>query len=241
VLATELCLAAGSLLAAESSTSNSTRKPSPRLASTHSANTHPLVKKTGAPTPASHSATHSKAASSSQSIHHTAGKTNGHASSVYTAKGAPNHAGSYAAQRKGNSGRSRYSKPVQPRTYNGQQRLARLHPAPERVQEIQQALIREGYMQGDPTGEWDSRTREAMLRYQTMHGFPPTGLPEAKSLMKMGLGPHPLSPELDHGEVGVANAGVTAPVQSVFSVSPDTPPGPQPAPSNLGTITPDTK
>jgi peptidoglycan hydrolase-like protein with peptidoglycan-binding domain len=113
--------------------------------------------------------------------------------------------------------------------------------APERVQEIQQALIRDGYLEGDVTGEWDSRTREAMLRYQTMHGFPPTGLPEAKSLMKLGLGPHPLSPELDHGEVGVASAGVTATVQSVFSVSPDSPSGSQPAPSSLDKVPPETK
>jgi peptidoglycan hydrolase-like protein with peptidoglycan-binding domain len=99
-----------------------------------------------------------------------------------------------------------------------------LHLAPQRVQEIQQALIRDGYLQGDASGEWDTPTRGAMLRYQTMHGFPPTGLPEAKSLMKLGLGPHPLSPELDHGEVGVASAGVTATVQSVFTRTPNTPP-----------------
>ena len=92
------------------------------------------------------------------------------------------------------------------RTLSGQQRLARLHLQPERVQEIQQALIREGYLQGDANGQWDSRTHDAMLRYQTMHGFPPTGLPEAKSLMKLGLGSHPLPPELDHGAVGVAHS-----------------------------------
>jgi len=105
------------------------------------------------------------------------------------------------------------------------------------VQEIQQALIRDGYLQGDATGEWDTPTRGAMLRYQTMHGFPPTGLPEAKSLMKLGLGPHPLSPELDHGEVGVASAGVTATVQSVFTPTPNTPPG-SPTSSPSSDITP---
>jgi peptidoglycan hydrolase-like protein with peptidoglycan-binding domain len=85
--------------------------------------------------------------------------------------------------------------------------LARVHIQPERVQEIQQALIREGYLHGDATGQWDSPTREAMLRYQTDHGFPTTGLPEAKSLMKLGLESHPLPPELDHGPVGVAAPG----------------------------------
>ena len=73
------------------------------------------------------------------------------------------------------------------------------------MQEIQQALIHEGYLEGETPGQWDSRTHDAMLRYQTMHGFPATGLPEAKSLMKLGLGSHPLPAELDHGEVGIAN------------------------------------
>jgi hypothetical protein len=88
--------------------------------------------------------------------------------------------------------RSRRRRPL-----SGRQRLARLHLEPGRVTEIQQALIREGYLQGDPNGSWDMRTRAAMLHYQTDHGFPPTGLPEAKSLMKLGLGPHPLPAELD--------------------------------------------
>jgi peptidoglycan hydrolase-like protein with peptidoglycan-binding domain len=85
--------------------------------------------------------------------------------------------------------------------------LAHLHLQPERVQEIQQALIREGYLQGDAKGQWDARTHEAMLRYQTDHGFPPTGLPEAKSLMKLGLGSHPLPSELDHAAGGGASPG----------------------------------
>jgi peptidoglycan hydrolase-like protein with peptidoglycan-binding domain len=96
---------------------------------------------------------------------------------------------------------------------------------PERVQEIQQALIREGYLQGDANGQWDSHTHDAMLRYQTDHGFPATGLPEAKSLMKLGLGSHPLPAELDHGPVGVAGAAqgdltATPPSQPVSQAVP---------------------
>ncbi len=109
------------------------------------------------------------------------------------------------------------------------------------MQEIQHALISQGYMQGEPSGEWDTSTRDAMLRYQTMHGFPPTGLPEAKSLMKLGLGPHPLSPELDHGQVTAANAGVTTPVQNVFTRTPNTPPDAPSSPADLSTIVPEPK
>jgi peptidoglycan hydrolase-like protein with peptidoglycan-binding domain len=72
-----------------------------------------------------------------------------------------------------------------------------LRPAPERIQQIQQALAQAGYLKEEPNGRWDDQTREAMRRYQADHGFPATGLPEAKSLMKLGLGPHPLPADLD--------------------------------------------
>jgi peptidoglycan hydrolase-like protein with peptidoglycan-binding domain len=75
--------------------------------------------------------------------------------------------------------------------------MARLRLQPQRVEEIQQALAHAGYLDRDANGKWDSATRDAMLRYQTDHGFPATGLPEAKTLMKLGLGPHPLPEELD--------------------------------------------
>jgi len=65
------------------------------------------------------------------------------------------------------------------------------------VEEIQQALVKAGYLDEEPNGKWDDRTRAAMRRYQADHGFPTTGLPEAKSLMKLGLGPHALPSNLD--------------------------------------------
>lgn len=76
-------------------------------------------------------------------------------------------------------------------------RLARLKLQSERATEIQQALIARGYLNQNPTGVWDDATRDAMRRFQQENQFPATGLPEAKSLMKLGLGPHPLPDELD--------------------------------------------
>lgn len=114
----------------------------------------------------------------------------------------------YATARRGTSARSRHSHPG-PLPSGAQQRLARVHLQPERIQEIQQALIREGYLHAEPSGMWDASTHDAMLRYQTDHGFATTGLPEAKSLMKLGLGSHPLPPELDHGPAGVSTPGAT--------------------------------
>jgi peptidoglycan hydrolase-like protein with peptidoglycan-binding domain len=81
-----------------------------------------------------------------------------------------------------------------------------MRPKPERIQEIQQALVQAGYLKEDPNGRWDDQTREAMRRYQADHGFPVTGLPEAKSLMKLGLGPHPLPAELDTSSGAKAGA-----------------------------------
>ncbi len=71
-----------------------------------------------------------------------------------------------------------------------------MRPEPQRVQEIQKALIEAGELHQEPTGKWDEGTREAMKRYQQGHGFPVTGLPDSKSLMRMGLGPHPLPPDV---------------------------------------------
>jgi hypothetical protein len=76
-------------------------------------------------------------------------------------------------------------------------RRARLRPEPERIEQIQRALAQAGYFNGQPNGLWNDQTREAMRRYQGDHGFPATGLPEAKSLMKLGLGPHPLPADVD--------------------------------------------
>jgi peptidoglycan hydrolase-like protein with peptidoglycan-binding domain len=85
-----------------------------------------------------------------------------------------------------------------------------MRPSPERIQEIQQALAQAGYLNAQPTGRWDDQTREAMRRYQTDHGFPVTGLPEAKSLMKLGLGPHPLPADLDTTSATTPGAGTAS-------------------------------
>jgi peptidoglycan hydrolase-like protein with peptidoglycan-binding domain len=86
--------------------------------------------------------------------------------------------------------------------HSSRQRLALLHLDPQRVSEIQQALIREGALNGPPTGVWDESTKDAMRRYQSGNGFAETGLPDAKSLMKLGLGPHPLPDEVQAAAAG---------------------------------------
>ena len=93
--------------------------------------------------------------------------------------------------------RSSAKRRVASRRVPSRQRLARLRLESSRVTEIQQALGKAGYLKQEPSGNWDDVTRDSMRRYQADHGFPTTGMPEAKSLLKLGLGPHPLPPEVD--------------------------------------------
>lgn len=61
--------------------------------------------------------------------------------------------------------------------------------APERVNQIQQALIREHYLTGEPTGQWDSTTISAMKKYQADQGWQTKLMPDSRALKKLGLGP----------------------------------------------------
>ncbi len=61
---------------------------------------------------------------------------------------------------------------------------------PERAREIQSALIREHYLSGEPSGAWDTRTQEAMARYQTDNGWQSKVTPDSRALIKLGLGPN---------------------------------------------------
>jgi peptidoglycan hydrolase-like protein with peptidoglycan-binding domain len=68
---------------------------------------------------------------------------------------------------------------------HGQQRIDS-----DRAREIQEALIREHYLTGDATGEWDARTQSAMERYQSDNGWQSKVTPDSRALIKLGLGPN---------------------------------------------------
>lgn len=57
----------------------------------------------------------------------------------------------------------------------------------ERATEIQRALIKAGYMDGPPSGQYDDATTQAMKQYQSANGLPQTGLPSAALLKKLGV------------------------------------------------------
>ena len=58
-----------------------------------------------------------------------------------------------------------------------------------RTIEIQQALIREHYLDGEATGVWDQATRDALTRFQSENGWQTKILPDSRALIKLGLGP----------------------------------------------------
>jgi len=60
---------------------------------------------------------------------------------------------------------------------------------PARARQIQEALIREKYLSGEPTGIWDTRAEQAMLRYQSDNGWQAKVTPDSRALIKLGLGP----------------------------------------------------
>ena len=67
-----------------------------------------------------------------------------------------------------------------------------------RAREIQEALIREHYLDGAASGTWDAKSQAAMQRYQADHGWQSKSVPDSRALIKMGLGPdheHLLNPE----------------------------------------------
>ena len=59
----------------------------------------------------------------------------------------------------------------------------------DRVRAIQEALVREKYLIGEPSGVWDARSQAAMAKYQTDNGWQSKVTPDSRALIKLGLGP----------------------------------------------------
>ena len=60
----------------------------------------------------------------------------------------------------------------------------------ERATAIQQALIREHYLTGEPSGVWDTSTQAALVKYQSDNGWQTKVVPDSRALIKLGLGPN---------------------------------------------------
>ena len=88
------------------------------------------------------------------------------------------HTATPRSRRTGKSARSR--KPTAP-SYQ-------LHPDPGRYQQIQQALAERGYFKGQPDGNWNDESVDALKRFQTDQKLEPDGKINALTLNGLGLG-----------------------------------------------------
>lgn len=61
--------------------------------------------------------------------------------------------------------------------------------APDRVRQIQAALIKKDYLNGDPDGRWNEQTQAAMRKFQSDHGWQTKLMPDARAIIALGLGP----------------------------------------------------
>ena len=57
----------------------------------------------------------------------------------------------------------------------------------ERASEIQEALIKQGYLEGPASGQYDEKTVEAMKQFQAANKIPATGMPTAQALKRLGV------------------------------------------------------
>jgi len=104
---------------------------------------------------------------------------------------------------------------------HGQQKID-----PQRAREIQEALIREHYLNGKASGVWDDASQKAMQEFQADNGWQSKTTPDSRALIKLGLGPdheHLLNPQSAMTEPSPAHAAGVA-----TNPSADPPSGSQP-------------
>ncbi len=59
---------------------------------------------------------------------------------------------------------------------------------PDRITQIQDALIHAHYLTGEASGKWDATTIAAMQKYQADHGWQTKLTPDSRALKSLGLG-----------------------------------------------------
>ena len=93
-------------------------------------------------------------------------------------------------------------------------------PTADRISEIQSALSRQGYYQGDPSGKMDYKTVAALQKFQSASGMDATGKLDAPTLQKLGLG---------SDIAGVSAPKPAAPPSCCSMMTPSSAPASQPA------------
>jgi hypothetical protein len=58
-----------------------------------------------------------------------------------------------------------------------------------RATQIQNSLIKSGYLTGEASGHWDAGTEAAMQKLQADNGWQTKLIPDSRAIIKLGLGP----------------------------------------------------
>jgi Putative peptidoglycan binding domain len=108
-----------------------------------------------------------------------------------------------------------------------------VRPTAERISQIQSALARKGFYQGDPNGRLDTNTIAALQKFQSANNLQATGKIDALTLQKLGLGS-------DVAGLSPPKPGLPAasPASAPASASPASAPQSKEPASGAGTTTP---
>ena len=85
--------------------------------------------------------------------------------------------------------------PTSPKLFNKRSK-APSKPAPQRAiddsraTQIQNSLIKSGYLSGEASGHWDAQTEGAMQKFQSDNGWQTKLIPDSRAIIKLGLGPN---------------------------------------------------
>lgn len=79
----------------------------------------------------------------------------------------------------------------------------------ERATQIQTALIKQGYLTGEPSGRWDDQSVAAMQKLQGDMGWQTKITPDSRALIKLGLGPTDASAAVPGAELTPGSKGVS--------------------------------
>ena len=110
-------------------------------------------------------------------------KTSHHtATSTHSSKLTPSHSTTHTSAAHSRTGKKTTT--ARGHRVHGQQAME-----PERVTEIQTALIHAHYLSKDPDGRWDTTTEAAMQKYQADHGWQTRLMPDSRAIKALGLGP----------------------------------------------------
>ena len=193
-----LCLAVSGFAIARTDTSSPAKKP------THAA------------------AAHTGAARTAKTKHSSSGRaTTKHAPSGTSAQRTSAQRSRTGRTTRGKKGSKRTAVQADNKKKRGQQGIDS-----DRAREIQEALIREHYMQGEPSGTWDAATQAAMQRYQADHGWQSKTTPDSRALIKLGLGP-------SHENLLNPESAMTTPAAPASTIDPKASPNQTPAPDKL--------